>query len=322
MIFAWSRSWHQNPDLLLREVRELGVTDVFLLLTDYDGAYYRSSLWTKRDLSLEIKRLTSALAEEGVRVHAWITPMRTTRAEKRLYMVNRLGQSIYDDPPYIETYKFLCPNRAETLSIAESLLREAAGLAEFYGVHLGYLQYPELPLEKPLAEGLYVRYDPKYDYCYCEACRAKFKAETERELFDEPKDVALRWRAKALVGFASALAQRARRLGFKAVSAHVHPGPQYAHTAAGQTWWEWGLDFYVVTAYRSNWGGDLGWVKRVALESAQLGRVAIGVRIAELSPGEAAQLSEVRGRVLGISLFQLPYGGIPQWLIRDLSTWA
>ncbi|MBP1448732.1 MAG: hypothetical protein JZD41_01770 [Thermoproteus sp.] len=324
MIAAWSRVWPEySAEALLNSAMGLSATDIFLLLTSHGGAYYGSSAVTSRDLAGRIKEIASRSAEVGIRLHAWITPLRLGTLHRHLYVVNRLGASAYDSPPYVDNYKFLCPSRDDSLDLAVRALSEAAELAEFYGVHLGYLHYPELPLPPALAKKYGVaQYDPAYDYCYCDVCGVKFKAETGLDIREAPRGLFLSWRAKSLARYVSSLAAEARRLGFKAVSAHVHPDPQYAFEAAGQRWWTWGLDFYVITAYRSDWGGDLEWVRRVSTSSAQLGPVVIGLRASELAPGDLKALADLKGgNILGVSIFQVPIE-VPQWLGKEIRLWA
>ena len=114
------------------------------------------------------------------------------------YTVSRDGKSCYDTRPYVNYYQWLCTSREDAVNHVLSLVRQLAEVPEIKSVHLDYIRFVDVFL--PI--GLLPKYDmiqntelPEYDFCYCEVCRAKFKAQHHRDPLDlEHPELDVEWR--------------------------------------------------------------------------------------------------------------------------------
>jgi len=70
---------------------------------------------TEADAAL-LSELTPLATEEGLEVHAWMFTVnrpgdKEAEQHPEWYAVSREGKSTYDNPPYADYYKWLCPTR-------------------------------------------------------------------------------------------------------------------------------------------------------------------------------------------------------------------
>ena len=100
------------------------------------------------------------------------------------YAVNRKGESSHDKPAYVDYYRFLCPNHSGVAPyLAEDYVKEAHK-PYVDGVHLDYVRMPDVVLPVSLWKNYGIEQKeelPEYDYCYCDTCRALFKAKTGQD---------------------------------------------------------------------------------------------------------------------------------------------
>jgi len=184
----------------------------------------------------------------GVELHAWIwtinrTEMSLRNAHPDWYQVNALGQSCLDIKLYDrEHYRWLCPSRPETAQYLKDRVAELAQIEGLAGVHLDFIRYPDAILPYGLHESRNVVQDrvyPLWDFCYCDVCRANFKALTGTDPMDledptsDPSWMQYRW--DALSAVASEVCAEIKKHG-KVASVAVFANPQESRKLVRQDW--------------------------------------------------------------------------------------
>lgn len=172
--------------------------------------------------------------EAGLEAHFWKWTM--NRAEllnvhPDWFAVNRKGESTHDKPAYVDYYRFLCPNHEGVAQYLADDYVKIAHLPYVDGVHLDYVRFPDVVLPVSLWKNYGIEQTsehPEYDYCYCEVCRAKFKAQTGRdplELKYPMEDQSwINFRLDAITRVVDRITEAVKADG-KAISAAVFPGP-------------------------------------------------------------------------------------------------
>jgi len=208
------------------------------------------------------------LAERaGLELHAWVSCMpcnveAVLSATPEWYMVNKQGESTAQHPVYLPEYRFLCPTRPEVRAFIKRRVQE---LAEYpiAGVHLDTVQFPWVILPP----GLQVQYGvqqeeelPQYDFCYCEACRARFQEQTQIDPmnFNQPSssEVWRQFRHDRLSELVNQdLVPTIRQAG-KVASAAVLPDWENAR----QNWGKWQLDAAFPLLYHALYDEDISWI--------------------------------------------------------------
>lgn len=254
-----------------------------------------TELWTRRfaeyaaagvdtvvvDGSVEqVRTLTPLARRAGLQVVAWLWTMNRPgdallAQHPECYAVSREGKSCHveADRPYVAYYQFLCPNSPKVLQHLLERVDELAAVPGLSGIQLDYLRLPDVILPRGLWEkyGLVMdRELPAYDFCYCEACRAKFRAEQGRDVQQEAdKDTAWReFRLQSVANVAAALCGRIRSHGLRAACA-VFPTPQVAGRLVRQDWSRFPLDFALPMDYHSFYNEQPDWVLRMVGEARQ-----------------------------------------------------
>ncbi len=134
-----------------------------------------------------ISRALPYAQKYGVELHAWIwttnrTEMTLRKAHPEWYQVNAQGESCLDIKLYNrEHYRWLCPSHPESVEYLKDRVRELAEIKGLAGIHLDFIRYPDAILPYGLHESRGVVQDkvyPLWDFCYCDKCRADFKAQT------------------------------------------------------------------------------------------------------------------------------------------------
>jgi uncharacterized lipoprotein YddW (UPF0748 family) len=214
---------------------------------------------------------------EGLDLHAWFWTL--CRGGEALlqdhpdwYVVSRDGKSAADQPPYVGYYHFLCPTREEVRAhlraeVAATLQNDALA-----GLSLDYIRFPDVILPRALwAKYGLVQHEelPPYDFCYCKACRAAFRAESgidPLELPDPPADEAWRrFRWNAVTRLVNELAEVVHGHG-RTVTASVFPTPAVARRLVRQDWPAWNLDAVLPMVYHGFYEEPIGWIAHAVRE--------------------------------------------------------
>ena len=207
----------------------------------------------------------------GLETHRWMWTM--NRGEKVLldnhpdwYSVNRNGESCATHPPYVDYYRWLCPSKPETLDYLKSQVESILEKDYVDGIHLDYVRYCDviLPVNLWKSYGIdQTRELPAYDFCYCETCRAKYKAEHGIDPLEiEYPDQSPSWRKfrydriSAIVNQLAEVAHQKR----KAITAAVFPTPEIARRIVRQDWTNWNLDGVCPMIYHGFYRENVSWI--------------------------------------------------------------
>lgn len=277
-------------------------------------------------------------SEAGLEPHLWMWTM--NRRDEYImenhpdwYAVNRLGESCFDKPQYVDYYRWLCPSKQGVQDFLLDEVKEKANKPYIKGIHLDYVRYCDVILPSALWE----KYDivqneelPPYDYCYCDTCRTKFKQRSKYdplEIEDPSQDkLWLQYRYDSITSIVNKLAQ-AVHAADKPISAAVFPTPTIARKLVRQDWDKWNLDMVFPMLYHGFYEEDIAWIG----ESLEENINAVGHRMNVYSGlylpdlpeprnlAEATQLSEEK-KASGVSLFggvSEEHWGAFQRVIRD-----
>lgn len=216
--------------------------------------------------------------EAGLEAHYWKWTM--NRAEVRdihpdWYAVNRKGESCYDKPAYVDYYRFLCPNHEGVAEYLANDYVKIANLPYVDGVHLDYVRFPDVVLPVSLWKNYGIEQTqelPQYDYCYCDVCRAKFKALTGKDPMDIQYPMEdqswLNFRYDGITKVVDAITKAIKSDG-KTISAAVFPGPSMAKKMVRQDWGNWSIDAYYPMIYNGFYYEGPEWIGRSVKESVQ-----------------------------------------------------
>ena len=184
----------------------------------------------------------------GIELHAWIWAMNRTELSLRnahpdWYQVNALGESCLNIKLYNrEHYRWLCPSRPETIQYLKERVAELAQIKGLAGVHLDFIRYPDAILPYGLQESRNVVQDrvyPQWDFCYCDTCRACFKALTGVDPLDLEDPTAderwMQYRWDALSAVTSEVCAEIKKHG-KVPSVAVFATPQESRKLVRQDW--------------------------------------------------------------------------------------
>jgi len=266
--FAWIGGPGEATDAELSEnfkdLKEKGI-DGLMYNGGHDPAVYQ--------------RVGKIAKEAGLEFHTWIPTMvqgRDKNIPAELYAVNGNGESAYDKPAFVDHYTFLCPNKDEVYQFLSNLYVSIAQLPEVDGVHLDYIRFPDVIL----AKGLWEKYDlvmdkeyPDFDYCYCDKCKADFKAKSGIEITDqatarESKEWK-QFRQDLITKMVNRLVEDVHRQG-KDITAAVFPGPHsHAVKMVRQEWDKWNLDAFLPMNYNDFYLEGPEWVGKMCKESTQ-----------------------------------------------------
>jgi hypothetical protein len=207
----------------------------------------------------------------GLEAHRWNWTM--NKGVKELlekhpdwYAVSRDGKSCADNPPYVGYYRWLCPSKPEVLNY---LMNEAEQiLAKDYidGLHLDYIRFCDvvLPLNLWKQYNLDQRTElPAFDFCYCETCRSKYKAQSGKDPLDlKYPEASLSWRLfryEAITHVVNSLATVAQKHK-KWITAAVFPTPEVARRNVRQDWTNWNLNAVFPMIYHGFYQEDVKWI--------------------------------------------------------------
>ena len=224
--------------------------------------------------------------EAGLEAHYWKWTMNRRElldTHPEWFAVNRKGESSHDRPAYVEYYRFLCPSHPEVAEYLAADYLHDANLPYVDGMHLDYVRYPDVILPVSLWKNYGIeqtREHPEYDYCYCDLCREKFRAQTGRDPMDTEFPMEdqswINFRLDAITHVVEQISEVMRRDG-KYLSAAVFPGPSMARRMVRQDWGNWSLEAYFPMIYNGFYYEGPEWIGRSVAESVKAvgGRAAI-----------------------------------------------
>lgn len=260
--------------------------------------------------------------EVGMEAHYWkwtLNRREVLDTHPEWFAVSRDGKSCYDNPAYVEYYRFLCPSRPEVAEyLAEDYLK-CAKLPYVDGMHLDYVRFPDVILPVSLWQNYGIEQTKElaeYDFCYCDECRKKFKELTGRDPLDvqfpQEDQTWINFRLDAITRVVQTIADKVRGDGYY-LSAAVFPGPTMAKRMVRQDWGNWCLDAYFPMIYNGFYYEGPSWIGRSVNESVTTldGRADLfaGVMCPDLSKGddfEKALDEAFKNGASGVSFFDGP----------------
>ncbi len=179
------------------------------------------------------------------------------------FNVNRKGESSWDKPAYIGSYRFLCPSRSGVHEFLKRRISELARFDQLDGIYLDVIRQQDAIL----ARGLQPKYGivqhrecPEYDYCYCEACRGDFeKMHGADPLEMEDPTTSQEWlqfRYDLITRIVNEMLVPIGRARGKAMTAAVFSNWQHVR----QQWSRWDLDGVHPMLYQSFYLEDVAWI--------------------------------------------------------------
>lgn len=260
--WVWARINKNKPEAeykdWLKLLKESGFSGV--MYEGYDENLYR---WTK---------------EAGLEAHYWKWTMNRREllnVKPDWFAVNRKGESTHDNPAYVDYYRFLCPNHEGVAEyLAEAYLKDSK-LPYVDGVHLDYVRFPDIVLPVSLWKNYGIeqtKEHPEYDYCYCDVCREKFKAQTGKDPMDLEFPMEnqswINFRLDAITNVVDKITKTIKAEN-KNISSAVFPGPSMAKKMVRQDWGNWHLDAYFPMIYNGFYYEGPEWIGRSVKESVE-----------------------------------------------------
>ena len=223
-------------------------------------------------------RVGKIAKDAGLEFYAWIPAMiqgENPKLQPDWYAVNGKGQSAFTHPPYVNHYKFLCPNREEVYRFLADMYGTVADVPEVDGIHLDYIRFPDVILGKGLWQkyGLVMdREYPEYDYCYCDKCVNDFKDKTGIDIntVEDPSQVQewKQFRYDLITRLVNRLAEIVHNKG-KKINAAVFPGPNsVAKKTVRQEWDKWDVDAVFPMNYNDFYAEGPEWIGTVTKEES------------------------------------------------------
>ncbi|PUZ26777.1 Glycosyl hydrolase-like 10 [Chitinophaga costaii] len=217
---------------------------------------------------------------QGIRAHRWIWTM--NRGEKELlaahpewYAQNRQGESCATHPPYVDYYRWLCPNKPEVLEYLKTVVHTELSKDYVDGIHLDYVRYCDviLPVHLWAHYGIDQSKElPAYDFCYCNTCRDDYKALKGKDPLEmEHPDQSPSWRKyryDRITNVVTQLADVAHKHK-KPISAAVFPTPEIAKRIVRQDWTNWPLNAVSPMIYHGFYDEDVAWIGDAVAEGVK-----------------------------------------------------
>ena len=235
------------------------------------------------------------------------------REHKDWFTINRNGESSAEFPPYVNYYRWLCPNHPEVLPYLKNIVTQFCQIPELSGFHLDYIRFADVILP-PKCQRQYnliqSTEEAQFDFCYCPNCISGFKNKYGYDILsikDPTQDE--NWRLFRWQCVTDLVNQLADLVHFydKQISAAVFPTPDIAQTLVRQDWTSWNIDAFYPMMYNVFYDKDIDWLTKAVSECTQKTDKPIhaGIFLPSLSP---AQLHKTIERLLklditGISFF-------------------
>lgn len=286
-----SKAIAQNPEKHIKEIVEIGADEIFLLSIDNEGALYPAKLSVVAKEARQRSLIEGAIREakrNGLKVHAWIVALNKpneelTTKKREWFVVSKEGKSCVDEPPYINSYKWLCPSNEEVRSYLLGTIQELMETYDVDGIHLDYIRLPDLFLPEGLRERYGLEkgkdvYMEKYDFCYCKKCREGFM----KEFGFDPIEIKFgtrkwyewhAWRASKITEIVKAVNVTVKSYDSSIeTSAAVFATPGYAYRIVFQQWATWPLDSFEPMIYHEYYDKNINWIGEAVMEGISSGK--------------------------------------------------
>lgn len=207
----------------------------------------------------------------GMETHRWMWTL--NRGEKTLltnhpewYAVSREGKSCATHPPYVGYYRWLCPSKPEVTDYLATRVEEILNKNYVDGIHLDYVRYCDVILPVNLWDKYGIeqtRELPEYDFCYCETCREKYKAQYGTDplemKYPSQSPSWRKYRYSQITNIVNTLAKVAQKHK-KEITAAVFPTPEIARRIVRQDWTNWNLNGVYPMIYHGFYRENTTWI--------------------------------------------------------------
>ncbi len=301
------------------QLNRLGIRHVFLEVYTGSKVWFRSS--SMAEMPCDLLSVVLPLAREhGIEIHAWLWSLmnnnpKMLKQHPDWYVVNRLGKSCIEDPPYVKYYRWLCPSKPQVRNYLLAIIKDLQAYPDLAGIHLDYIRFPDVILPigfQPKYHLVQKTEMPRFDYCYCQTCREIFKKENgidPLKLENPPENMAWRhFRENRITKLVNTLVPHIKKQN-KLATAAVFPTPTIARKLVRQNWPQWQLDAFFPMMYHPFYHKPVRWL----LEATQEGRRQIqpgqklyaGIFVPAFKPQELDEALRfiIRGGGNGVSFF-------------------
>lgn len=221
-----------------------------------------------------------AAKDAGMEAHRWFWTM--NRNDKELlakhpgwFSQSRNGASCADKPPYVNYYRFLCPNKPEVVAHLRGQAEQILSKDYVDGLHLDYIRFVDVVL--PV--NLWAKYGidqskelPEYDFCYCDTCRGKYKqlhgTDPMEMAHPDQSPSWRRFRYDSITNVVRNMAEVARQHK-KPVTAAVFPTPDIAKRIVRQDWVNWPLNAVCPMIYHGFYNEGVQWIGEAVSEGVK-----------------------------------------------------
>lgn len=227
------------------------------------------------------KRTGPIAKKVGIQLHAWRPTMikgdkEFMEAHKDWYAVSGKNESVIDNPPYVDYYRWLCPLEPGVQEYLMNDYLELAKIDGIDGIHFDYIRYCDIYLPIALLPKYNLVQDhemPEFDFCYCHRCRDAFKAKFGRdplELEDPASDEDWRnWRLEQIVNLVNTIGPEVKKQTGKMVTAAVFPTPKMSARMVRQDWGKFQLDAAFPMLYNGFYYEDTDWIGKCVKEGLE-----------------------------------------------------
>lgn len=221
----------------------------------------------------KIAAISKVAHEYGIEYHAFVPTVLDPTQDPSWYTVNRLGESAYDHPAYVDYYKTLDPHNPAVIDYIVNRFSALADIPDVDYVQLDYVRYADVILARGLWDKYGLVMDEEYpaaDYCYCDDCVADFKEKTGIDIraVEDPSKCEewAKFRCDVITNLVNKVADAVHAKG-KKLSVDVFPGPDsYAKWMVRQQWDEWNVDAIFPMNYNDFYLQPASWLGEITKE--------------------------------------------------------
>ena len=316
-------------DKAIKHFKKMHLDEVYLLVCEGSGSLFPSKYrpqCPRFKVENAVDNFIKLLHKNDFKVHAWIVTLNFhheifTKQHKDWYVVNKLGVSCIDNPPYTSSYKWLCPSKDEVVNHVADYFYEVVSTLEVDGVHFDYIRFPDILLPvaiRPRYEGVPKEdvLKPDFDYCYCATCRSLFQEQygvdpMNLKYIEPMYGVWFRWRTTRITHLVKFVYNKVKKYSNSIkVSAAVFPTPKIAYEYVFQDWTTWGLDYYNPMIYHKYYNKTHKWIGEAVREGVLRGvKILAGISIHQIDAENELRESckdAIKNGAIGICIFSYP----------------
>ncbi|MCF7794626.1 MAG: hypothetical protein K9N09_11030 [Candidatus Cloacimonetes bacterium] len=285
----------------LAELAEIGILRIF-----YEGTDLEQLLKAAKDFPIEIHKWQWIVNRPDANLH---------QTNPELFMVNKLGENCAINPPYVNYYRWLCPNNSKALEEILKPIKYYKKYSELSGIHLDYIRFPDIFLPVGLQPKYNLDQDremPQFDFCYCDYCLKQFKEKYDlnaRNLESEEEIAAwFQFRLDTISNLVNRVKYELENTDLH-LTAAVFPSPTEAARAVRQDWRNWPLDAAIPMLYHKFYNENISWIgemiSRSIIETKNQFPIHAGIYLPELETDDFSKILEIvkQNEATGISLF-------------------